>query len=181
MNVGAWDALYAVHIDSHFMRHSLLQRLTGLLLLAAHAIVGTSVLPALTTLAADIEGSHAVMVSQGELGTQVVLQHRDQVYTPNVADHDDAMTRMIVRMCRSTEEGDHKLSSHSLSSGLAGEKENLARSKRQAADSEFIVRPRMADLMALLKTSFTGTDIPRSHSVRLHSIRRMLGTVRLMV
>lgn len=181
MNMGTRDALYAVHIDSHFMRHSLLQRLTGLLLLVAHAIVGTSALPALTTLAADIEGSHAVMVSQGELGTQIVLQHRDQEYTPAVADHHDAMMRMIVRMCRSTEEGDHKLSSHSLSSGLAGEKEKHARAKKQAAASAFIVRPRMADLMALLKTSFTGTDIPRSHSVRLHSIRRMLGTVRLMV
>ena len=165
------------------MRHSLLKRLTALLLLMAHAITGTSALPALTTLAADLEGSHAVMVSQSQHGTQVVLHHRPHEYTPAVDDHKHALARMLVRLCRTSEEGDHKLSVEALSSGLAEEKEKQARGKKQAKPEPMIPGQSWTreSPASVSRVRAIHAEIERSHGTRLGSIHVMLRSVRLMI
>ncbi|GEP40806.1 hypothetical protein [Brevifollis gellanilyticus] len=163
------------------MRRSLLHRLTGLFLLLAHAIAGTSALPAITTLAADLEGSHAVMVSRSEQGTQVVLHHREHEYTPAVEDHANVVARVIVRLCSSSQEGDHRLSTEALSSGLTEETVKQVRAKKQAeCDSFMSCQPWMPQACLLTANTFSN-DIQRSHVATLRSIQVMLRSVRLMV
>ena len=163
------------------MRHSLLKRLTGILLLMAHAITGTSALPAFTTLAADLEGSHAVIVSQSEHGTQVMLHHRPNEYTPAVDDHQHALARMLVRLCRPSEEGDHKLSAEALCSGLAEEKEKQVRAKKQMQPVAFIASQFWTGHASVLRVRGIRAEIKKSHGTTTGSIHTMLSSVRLMV
>lgn len=163
------------------MRLSLLHRLTGLLLLMAHAITGTSALPAITTLAADLEGSHEVFVSQGEQGTQVLLHHRPHEYTPEVYDHDDPLTRTIVRMCRTSQEGDHKLSTEAMSSGRAEDKEKQARAKRQPTAGSIITSTSWAHRSAMLPARGIRAGFGRDQGMTARTLRAILSSVRLMV
>ncbi|MES2598202.1 MAG: hypothetical protein V4662_22905 [Verrucomicrobiota bacterium] len=163
------------------MRHSLLKRLTGLLLLLAHAITGTSALPAITTLAADLEGSHAVMVSQGEQGTQIVLHHRPHEYTPEVDDHSNAIARVLVRLCNTSHEGDHRLSTEALSSGLTEETVKQVRAKKQTECDSFITCKPWMHQASLLAADIGSRGIQRSDYAALWSIQVMLRSVRLMV
>lgn len=92
------------------MSHSIHQRIIALVLLVAYAITGTSVMPAVVSLAAWVDGSHAVIVQQSEQGLQVTLHHRSNEYTPRVSDHCNALAKVIVSMCAASEEGDHQMS-----------------------------------------------------------------------
>jgi hypothetical protein len=181
MNRDRWRVIYAAQHLPLSMRHSLLKRLTGILLLLAHAITGTSALPAITTLAADLEGSHAVMVCRSEQGTHVVLHHREHEYTPRVDDHANVVARVIVRLCRSSQEGDHRLSTEALSSGLTEETLKQSRAKKQAECDSFVTCHSWTPQASLLSANTPFSDIQRSHSARLQSIQVMLRSVRLMV
>jgi|GEM_PF-1391058 hypothetical protein len=159
------------------MRHFLFRRLIAILLLAAHVVTGTSALPALTALAASIEGGHTVIVAQTEHGTQIFLHHRQGEYTPKVADHTSELARMIVRLCKTSGCGDHQLSSERLSSSFNEESEEHPRIKKQVPSAQMTVcySPR------LLSVRVIRTDGHRSYVARLCSMKAMLGSVRMMV
>jgi hypothetical protein len=159
------------------MRHFLFQRLIAIVLLAAHVVTGTSALPAITALAASIEGGHAVIVAQTEHGTQIFLHHRQGEYTPKVADHASELARMIVRFCKTSDSGDHQLSSERLSSSFNEEKEDDSPIKKQTPSAPITVSysPRLISVRCIR------TDGYRTHIARLCSMKAMLGSVRIMV
>lgn len=86
-----------------------LHRIISALLLLAYVSTGTSMLPALTLVLEQAEGSHEVKIRQTSEGTQVLLHHARCEHTPEVSDHKSALTRFIVRMCRPDAQGDHSL------------------------------------------------------------------------
>lgn len=92
------------------MSRAIHQRIIALVLLVAYAITGTSVIPAMVSLAAWLDGSHAVVVQQSEQGLQVTLHHRSDHYTPRLADHENTLAKILVSMCSASEEGDHQMS-----------------------------------------------------------------------
>ncbi len=98
------------YYNPHIMSRSMHQRIIALVLLVAYAITGTSVMPAMVAIAASMDGSHAVIVQQSEQGLQLTLHHRSNEYTPRVADHCNALAKIIVSMCGASEEGDHQMS-----------------------------------------------------------------------
>ncbi len=110
------------------MRQRPALRLTALLLLMAYVISGTSVMPGSIALAAGIEGSHAVYVSESEHGTRVMLHHtRESGYTPCVGDHRTALARLIVSLSNRSPQGDHQIVSAQCDSGPNVERQKAAR------------------------------------------------------
>lgn len=99
------------------MQNALHQRFIAMVLLVAYAITGTSLLPALVSLAAALDGSHTVQVRRSEQGTTLTLLHRQADYTPQVDDHRNSVARLIVSMCKASEAGSHELSSSCISTG----------------------------------------------------------------
>lgn len=93
------------------MRTSWQLRFIASLVLMAYAITGTAIMPAAMALVAWMDGSHSVLISQSEEGTQLTLHHRQDAFTPAVEDHQNALTRAIVSLCRASEGGDHQLKS----------------------------------------------------------------------
>lgn len=114
------------------MRYSVKQRLIALVLLMAYTITGTALLPAVLTLGAAIDGSHAVIVSQSDHGTQLTLHHRHHEFTPAVRDHEHALARILVCFCSAAESGDHQFNSTQADTGNRDEGDALVRSLKQA-------------------------------------------------
>lgn len=113
------------------MRPSLIQRLIAALLLLTYLVTGTTVLPAVVALAADLGGGHQLRVSQSEHGLQLTLRHDSQGYTPKAADHGSALTRTVVHLCAPTREGDHQYSADSFDSNAGSEREHGSRAAKQ--------------------------------------------------
>lgn len=86
-------------------------RIIATILLVAYAMTGTSVMPAMISMAAWIDGSHSVLVAESEQGTQLILHHRSHCYTPRLADHDHTLTKILVSMCTASDSGDHQMKS----------------------------------------------------------------------
>lgn len=84
-------------------------RFLAALLLLVYACTGTSILPAMAMITAEVGGSHEVKIRHSAQGTQVLLHHAESDFTPAVSDHASSLTRLIVRMCRPDGEGDHSL------------------------------------------------------------------------
>jgi hypothetical protein len=84
-------------------------RFISALLLLAYACTGTSLMPAVMTMFAELEGSHESLVHLGENGAQVVLHHRESEFTPAVNDHRRGLARVLVSFCQSDREGDHQM------------------------------------------------------------------------
>lgn len=97
---------------------SLAQRLIACLLLLAYASTGTALFPAAVMALAELDGSHEVVVIQGEAGTQVRLHHDEHGFTPHVEDHHDVLARALVSMCCPATEGDHSLSTAAISAPM---------------------------------------------------------------
>lgn len=92
-----------------------LHRIIAALLLMAHAVTGTSLLPGAVAALADLEGSHQGLISIGRGETRVILHHtRD--FTPEVGDHQHCLARFIVRFCQADQAGDHQMTT----AGVAG-------------------------------------------------------------
>lgn len=98
------------HYCTLLMSRSIQQRIIALVLLVAYAITGTSVMPAVVSLAAWVDGSHAVIVQQSEQGMKVTLHHRSDCFTPRLADHENTLAKILVSMCSASQEGDHQMS-----------------------------------------------------------------------
>ncbi|MCA1962321.1 MAG: hypothetical protein LDL31_00065 [Prosthecobacter sp.] len=97
------------------MRLSLLQRLIYCIVLTAYAVTGTAVMPALMAIAAGIEGSHQVAVTETGHGVHLAMRHLKGSFTPAVSDHPSQTARLLVSLCKSTEQGDHLLCSEQFS------------------------------------------------------------------
>lgn len=106
------------------MRFSLQQRLIAFVLLMAYAITGTAIMPAAMAFAAWLDGSHSVLVSQSEEGTQLTLHHRQNEFTPTVADHQNTLARVLVSFCKASEGGDHQLKSGYIDTTSKNERES---------------------------------------------------------
>lgn len=113
----------------------LAHRIISALLLLAYASTGTSLMPAVMTLLAEVEGSHESRVRLGENGAQVVLHHRQSEFTPAVNDHRRGLARVLVSFCQSNREGDHQMTTAQFA-GNAGV-ERLEISKARSADELF--------------------------------------------
>jgi hypothetical protein len=77
--------------------------------MAVYAVTGTSVLPAVASLLAQVDGGHGVAVQVSEHGTRLSLRHRQSEATPAVADHGSAAGRLVTRLCRNDASGNHEL------------------------------------------------------------------------
>jgi hypothetical protein len=106
------------------MRFSLQQRLIASVLLMAYAITGTAIMPAAMALAAWVDGSHSVVVSQSAEGTQLTLHHRQNEFTPSVEDHQNTLARVLVSFCKASEGGDHQLKSGHIDTTSKTERES---------------------------------------------------------
>lgn len=115
------------------MQNTIHQRIIALVLLMVYAITGTSLLPALVSLAATLDGSHTVQVQQSEQGTTLTLLHHRADYTPRVDDHSNSLARFIVSMCKASEAGSHELSSSCISTGSRAERDANEREVKNAA------------------------------------------------
>lgn len=105
------------------MQNALHQRSIALVLLVAYAITGTSLVPALASFAAMLDGSHMVMVRQSEQGTRLTLLHESANYTPRVDDHGGALARLVVSMCAASDTGSHELDSSHISARSSAERD----------------------------------------------------------
>jgi hypothetical protein len=163
------------------MRHSLKQRFIALLLLMAYTITGTSVMPAAVALGAWIDDSHSLIVSKSENGVRITLHHRSDDYTPEVNDHRNALARVLVSLCTSSDEGDHQLVSSQFDSRISIERDDLCR---------FITGTPQVNHAATFQLTLL-TFIPTHGTTRVsgfmevqtprHSIRPMLATVQLLI
>ncbi|MEQ1751911.1 MAG: hypothetical protein ABL974_20990 [Prosthecobacter sp.] len=113
----------------------LFHRFIASLLLLAFASTGTSLMPAMMALLAEMEGSHESRVHFSENGAQVVLHHRESEFTPDVNDHRCGLARVLVSFCQSNREGDHQMTTAQFA-GNAGV-ERLEISKARSADELF--------------------------------------------
>lgn len=163
------------------MRHSLKQRFIALLLLMAYTITGTSVMPAAMALAAWIDGSHSLIVSQSENGMRLTLHHRSDAYTPEVNDHHNALARVLVRLCKASDAGDHQLVSSQFDSSASSEREEIARAAKEAPQVNLAATFQLT-LIAInpardttRASGFKEVQMPR------HRIRPMLATVQLLI
>lgn len=95
-----------------------LHRIIAALLLMAHAVTGTSLIPGTMAALADLEGSHQGMISFGRGETRVILHHRTDDYTPAVGDHQRCLARLIVRFCRAGQGGDHQITTAGVNGSL---------------------------------------------------------------
>lgn len=95
---------------------NLFYRIIAALVLMAYAITGTSLVPALELVLAEFDGRHEVLIRESAGGTQIVLHHRAGEFTPCVADHEYGVTRVLVSLCSSDQEGDHNINSARVSS-----------------------------------------------------------------
>lgn len=103
---------------SNMIRHfTLRHRLIAALVLCAHVCTGTVLIPAVGTLIAVVDGSHALMVIRSASGYELVLHHEEGKTTPEVMDHGTVAARMLVCVCKTSPGGDHKLESTLLTEG----------------------------------------------------------------
>lgn len=111
----------------------LFYRLIATLLLLAFASTGTSLMPAVMTMLADLDGSHQCLVRVGEGGAQVVLHHRQSEFTPAVNDHRRGLARVLVSFCQSDREGDHQMTTAHFAGNAGIERLEISKA-RSAAD-----------------------------------------------
>jgi len=163
------------------MRHSLKQRFIALLLLMVYTITGTSVMPAAMALAAWIDGSHSLAVAHSESGVRLTLHHSRSAYTPEVADHQNTLARVLVSFSKASEAGDHQLVSSQFDSSASSEREDIARATKEAPQLNHA-----ATFQLMLTTFNPARDTTRAsgfnvvHTPR-HSIRPMLAAVQLLI
>lgn len=119
-------------------------RFLAALLLLAYACTGTSILPVMAMITAEVGGSHEVKIRHSAQGTQVLLHHAESDYTPAVSDHVSSLTRLIVRMCRPDAEGDHSLCLREMSGFFFTSTEEA---KRDLKSPEFFPIPSVHALM----------------------------------
>lgn len=97
-------------------------RIIAALLLMAYAVTGTSLLPGMMALLAELEGSHQSIVCLDDKGARVVLHHQQDDFTPRIADHRHCLARVLVMLCHSDLRGDHQMTSAVLAANSQSER-----------------------------------------------------------
>lgn len=92
-----------------------LNQLIAIFLLGAYALTGTSILPALVTLLARLDGSHLVSVNLTESGIHLCLNHQNGNFTPTPADHQNTSGQWVTHFCRTNSSSNHEFNSHQFS------------------------------------------------------------------
>ena len=160
------------------MRTSLTQRLITLVLLAAYAITATSVLPAVVALAAAIDGSHSVQITQSAQFTRLTLHHRESSFTPSVTDHDGRLARTLVSLCSTTSSGDHQLSCAQFNSSTKNQRETAAKPSTPTPTT-LVLQSRLKADRPDTNTAVLGRF--QTATVAESGIRRIIATVRLLI
>lgn len=130
--------------------HTACRRLIAAVLLCAHVCTGTVMIPAAGALLAAMDGSHALLVVRSALGYELVLHHAEGIPTPGVMDHGTAAARMLVSVCKSCPEGDHKLES-ALLAGADSFKEDPRMGSPALGESVWLPGVPAADVHAALQ------------------------------
>ena len=100
-------------------------RLTAMLVLLAHLLGATSLLPAVVASAADVEGGHTVLVIYSKEGPTVTLSHQGCEFTAKPGDHKTVPGRLLATLCESVGSGDHVLDGAVMSSTVVEFKKRL--------------------------------------------------------
>ena len=160
----------------------MLQRLIALLLLVVYTITGTSIMPAAMAFAAGVDGSHSVYVAQSEQGLRLTLHHsQDSVYTPAVDDHATALARVLVRMCKASEEGDHQMVTAQVDSGTRSSLEDMVRQMKQPAADELVAVLPLFMCVDLPAIEARSTPVPAAVEVARPTMLPQLACVRLLI
>lgn len=158
------------------------QRLIALLLLVAYATTGTSLLPATVAVLAALDGGHEVLIGQTENGVRLTLHHRPDDYTPCVADHHSALARVLVRLCSSSQQGDHQLASSRFESTADSEKKCLARVSKRPAPVNMAATLLLCQIFTATARATSRQGVSTSIPVLQEPVfRSMLSTVQMLV
>lgn len=163
------------------MQLNLQQRLIASLVLMAYTITGTAIMPAVMAFAAWVDGSHTVMVSQSAEGTQLTLHHQSGAYTPSVEDHQTALARAIVSLCKASDGGDHQLKSGQIDTTTQGARENKQDAVKRVPQ---INLPQTCELLLSFQFPTSATMRPSSYPdlpVIQQGISPMLAAVQMLV
>ncbi len=159
----------------------LAHRIISALLLLAYASTGTSLMPAVMTLLAEVEGSHESRVQLGENGAQIVLHHRQSEFTPAVNDHRRGLARVLVSFCQSDREGDHQMTTAQLTGNTAMGR--LEISKARSGDDLFNAQATHEQqlLLQLLKPRMSCYDAFAPRVSISHQPPSLLTTIQLLI
>lgn len=160
----------------------LLHRMLAVVLLLAYASTGTAIFPSVAAFLADLDGGHAVIVCRTENGTQVFLHHRPGEFTPEIADHSQLLGRMMVRLCKPSAEGDHRLSTAALADASSNSSPEPKLEPKETAEAD--ASPGMSFLacrpvvLTAVMQAENSLDPPFSPNFDVH---RAIRTVRLLI
>ena len=159
----------------------LVHRLIATLLLLAYASTGTSLMPAVMTLLAEVEGSHESRVHLGENGAQVVLHHRQSEFTPAVKDHRRGLARVLVSFCQSDREGDHQMTTAQFAGNAGVERVEI--SKARSADDLFNAQATQErqHLLHISQPRVTRDDVFAPRLPISHQPPSLLTTIQLLI
>jgi hypothetical protein len=87
-------------------------------LLLAYSAVGTSTYVATVAVLASIDGSHEMSVSLAPDGASLTLSHTKGNFTPEVADHQGVLGKVVTELCMTARNRDHCLSADCLSAAI---------------------------------------------------------------
>lgn len=152
----------------------------ALILLLAYAITGTSALPAIMLALANMDGSHSVQLKNSKCGTQLVLHHNSGNYTPSLLDHQTALARVVVSLCRPDQSGDHNLVSAHVSSQTSNERQDVKPFIKAAAE---INESATSELARHLPVQWQ-TNTPRTwvhHHATVGSRQVPISTVQMLI
>jgi hypothetical protein len=169
------------HLCGPSLAMHLARRFIATLLLLTYVSTGTSMVPAVMAMAAELEGSHESRVRLGESGAQVVLHHRQSEFTPAVNDHVRGLARVLVSLCQSDREGDHQMTTAQFA-GNAGI-ERLEISKARTADELYNAQATQEwqHLLHISQLRVTRDDMFASQLSTSHQPPSLLTTIQLLI
>ena len=159
----------------------LAHRIISALLLLAYASTGTSLMPAVMTLLAEVEGTPASRVRIGESGALIVLHHRQSEFTHAVNDPRRGLARVLVSFCQSDREGDHQMTTAQFTGN--GGIERLEISKARSADELFNpeATQEWQNLLHISQPRVTRDDVFAPRLPNSHQPPSLLTTIQLLI
>lgn len=157
------------------------RRLISALLLMAYAITGTSLMPAVMTMLADLDGSHQSLVRVSESGAQVVLHHRQSEFTPAVNDHRRGLARVLVSLCQADQDGDHEMTTSQLSGNVSQERMMLSKVRSGDALINEQATHEWQHMLQLPKPTVTRADTLAPQVSISHQPPSLLTTIQLLI
>ncbi len=159
-----------------------IHRTIALLVLLAYAAVGTSTYVATVAVLASIDGSHEMSVSLAPDGASLTLSHTKGNYTPEVADHQGVLGKVVTELCVTSRNRDHCLSSDFLSAAIDSSRHEV----RSQDSPSLALDVRATSLLESITFSPSSSDnITHPHRERVVSNfsqpRLMMATVQMLV